>query len=203
MHFCLIWVRKPASDDQGGLGNGYQGGQRRSNQSILKSVLNIHWKDWCWSCNSNTLATSCEELTHWKRPWCWESLKAGEGDDRGWDGWVASATRWTGVWVNSGNWWWTRRPGVLQSMGLQRARHNWVTEPNWIEPRQSVSYGDDLISGLHFCGLAARPCTCDLRAGLNSFFSLMSCFVSCKPFRSRAVCVPMSSFYACAQIFLL
>ena len=61
---------------------------RRSNQSILvKSVLSILWKDWCWSWNANTLATSCEELTHLKRPWCWERLKAeGEGDDRGWDG---------------------------------------------------------------------------------------------------------------------
>ena len=58
----------------------------------------IHWKDWCWSWNSNTLATSCEELTHWKRPWCWERLKAGgEGDNRGWDGWMASPTRWTWV----------------------------------------------------------------------------------------------------------
>ena len=62
------------------------------------SVLNIHWKDWCWSRNSNTLATWCEELTHWKRPWCWERLKAGgEGDDRGWDGWMASPTQWTWV----------------------------------------------------------------------------------------------------------
>ena len=52
---------------------------RRSNQSILKeSVLNIHWRDWCWSWNSNILATSCEELTHWKRPWCWERLKVEE-----------------------------------------------------------------------------------------------------------------------------
>ena len=60
----------------------------RSNESIKKeSVLNILWKDWCWSWNSNTLATWCEELTHWKRPWCWERLKAvGEGEDRGWDG---------------------------------------------------------------------------------------------------------------------
>ena len=60
---------------------------RRSNQSILRrSVLNIHWKDRCWSWNSNTLATWCKELTHWKRPWCWEQLKAGgEGDDRRWD----------------------------------------------------------------------------------------------------------------------
>ena len=68
--------------------------ERRSNQSILKrSVLGIHWKDWCWSWNSSTLATWCEELTHWKRLWCWERLKArGEGDDRGWDGWMASPT---------------------------------------------------------------------------------------------------------------
>ena len=92
---------------------------RRSNQSILKeSVLNIHWKDWCWSWNSNTLATWCEKLTHWKRPWWWERLKAGgEGDDRKWDGWTALPTRWTWVWVSSRTWWWTRKPGVLQSMG--------------------------------------------------------------------------------------
>ena len=96
------------------------------------SVLNIHWKDWCWSWNSNTLATWCEELTHLKRPWCWEKLKAGgEGDDRGWDGWMASPTQWTWVWVNSSSWWWTRRPGVLQFMGLQRVRHDWATELNW------------------------------------------------------------------------
>ena len=58
------------------------------------------------------LATSWEELTHWKRPWCWEGLGArGEGDDRGWDGWMAPPTRWTWVWVNSGSWWWTGRPG--------------------------------------------------------------------------------------------
>ena len=55
--------------------------------SWRKSVLNIHWRDWCWSQNFNTLVTWCEKLTHWKRPWCWERLKAeGEGDDRGWDG---------------------------------------------------------------------------------------------------------------------
>ena len=70
--------------------------------SYRKSTLNIHWKDWCWSWSSKTLATWCEELTHWKRPWCWERLGAGrEGDDRGWDGWMASPTRWTWVWGNS------------------------------------------------------------------------------------------------------
>jgi len=66
--------------------------------SWRKWVLNIHWKDWCWSWNSNTLATWCEEVTHWKRPWCWERLRVGgEGDDREWDGWMASPTRWTFV----------------------------------------------------------------------------------------------------------
>ena len=70
------------------------------------------------------LATSCEELTYWKRPWCWEGLGAvGEGDDRGWDGWMASPTQWAWVWVNSGSWWWTGRPGLLHSMGSQRVRH--------------------------------------------------------------------------------
>ena len=106
---------------------------RRSNYSILKEiVLNIHWKDWCWIWNSSSLATWGEELTHLKRPWCWERLKAGgEGDnDRGWDDWMASPTQWTWVWVNCGSWWWRRRPGVLQSMGLQRVWYDWATELN-------------------------------------------------------------------------
>ena len=82
----------------------------------------VHWKDWCWSWNSNTLATWCKELTHLKRPWCWERLRAGgEGDDRGWDGWMASPTRWTWVWVDSGSWWWTGRPGVLWSWGCKES----------------------------------------------------------------------------------
>ena len=66
------------------------------------------------------------------KDWCWEGLGAGGGgDDRGWDGWRASLTRWTWVWVNSGSWWWTGRPGVLRFMGLQRVGHNWATELNW------------------------------------------------------------------------
>ena len=73
---------------------------RRSNPSILKISLNVYWRDWCWNWNSNTLATWCEELTHLKRPWCWERLRAGgEGDDREWDSWRASPTQWTWVWV--------------------------------------------------------------------------------------------------------
>ena len=75
-----------------------------------------------------------EELTHLKRPRCWERLRVGEGYNRGWDGWMASPTQWTWVWVNSGSWWWTGRPGVLQFMGLQRGRHDWATQPNWTEP---------------------------------------------------------------------
>ena len=116
----------------------------RSNQSILKETsLSIQWKDWCWSWNSNTLATWCEELIHLKRPWCWERLKeGGEGNDRGWDGWMASLmTQWTWVWVNSGIWWWTGRPCVLWSMGLQRVGHDWATELNWTELRYLGSSG--------------------------------------------------------------
>ena len=73
--------------------------------SLRRSVLGFHWKDWCWSWGSSTLATWCKQLTHLKRPWCWERLRAGgEGDDRGWDGWMATPTQWTCVWVNSGSW---------------------------------------------------------------------------------------------------
>ena len=99
-------------------------------------VHTVHgfWKDWCWSWNSNTAVTWCKELTHLKRPWCWERLNVGgEGDDRGWDGWMASPIQWTWVWVNSVSWWWTGRLGVLQSMGSKRVGHDWVTELNWTE----------------------------------------------------------------------
>ena len=106
---------------------------RRSNQSILKeSVLGDHWKAWCWSWNSNTLATWCEELTHLKRPWYWERLRAGgEGDDRGWDGWMTSPTQRTWVWVDSGSWWWTGRPGCYYSWCRKESdMTEWL---NWTE----------------------------------------------------------------------
>ena len=91
------------------------------------SWMFIRWKDWCWS--SNTLATWCEELSHRKRPWCWERLKAGgEGDNRGWDGWMASLTRWAWTSAHSRRWWGTRRPCMLQSTGSQRVGHNLLTE---------------------------------------------------------------------------
>ena len=86
------------------------------------------------SWNSNTLACWCEKLTHLNRPWCWERLRAGgEGDDREWDGWVASLTRCTWVCVDSGSWWWTGRPAVLRFVGSQRVRHDWANELNWTE----------------------------------------------------------------------
>ena len=76
----------------------------------------------------------CEELTRWKRLWCWERLKAGEGDDRGWDGWMASPTEWAWIWVNFGSWWWSGRPGVLQFMESQS--QTWLSdwnELNWTD----------------------------------------------------------------------
>ena len=77
-----------------------------------------------------------QSFVSWKRPWCWERLKAaGEGDDRGWDGWMASLTWLTWVLVGSGSWWWTGKPGVLQSVGLQRVGHDWATELNWMAAR--------------------------------------------------------------------
>ena len=83
---------------------------------------------------------------NWKRPWCWEGLGAGrEGADRGWDGWMASPTRWAWVWVNSGSWWWTGRPGVLRSMGLQRAGHDWVTELNWTTGQGPYSFATESV----------------------------------------------------------
>ena len=91
---------------------------RRSNQSLLKEInLNINWKDRCWGWSSNSLATWCKELTHWKRPWCWGRLKeGGEVDDRGWDSWMASLTQWAWVCASSGRWLRTGKPGVLQSI---------------------------------------------------------------------------------------
>ena len=108
---------------------------RRSNQSILKEI-----SPGC-SLEGLTLKLKLQYFGHlmwrddsWKRPWCWEGLGAGgEGDNRGWDGWMASPTQWTWVWVNSGSWWWTERPGMLRFMGSQRVGHDWATELNWTE----------------------------------------------------------------------
>ena len=122
---------------------------RRSNQSILKEISpGCSLEGLMLKLNSNTLATWCEELTHLQRPWCWERLRAGgEGDDRGWDGWMASPTRWTWVWVDSRSWWWTGRPGVLRKKSDMTERLNWIdlTFPCFIFLK-SASQGWTLLS---------------------------------------------------------
>ena len=138
---------------------------RRSNQSILKEIspgcslegLMLSW-------NSNILATWCEELTHLKRPWCWARLKAGEERDDGWDGWMASPTQWTWLWVNSRCWQLTGKPGVLQPMGLQSQTRlsNW-TELNW----------------LYFSTY------CTVRSNMFFLFSVFVMYYSCEKYYKR------------------
>ena len=107
---------------------------RRSNQSILKEISPEY------SLEGLMLKLRVLFFGHlmgrtdsFERPWCWEKLQAGgEGDDRKWDGWMTSPTQCTWVWVNSGNWWWTGRASVLQSMGSEIVGHHWVTELNWL-----------------------------------------------------------------------
>ena len=120
---------------------------KRSKESVLrKSTLNTHWKDWCRSWSFNALANWCKEPTHWKRPWCWERLRAGgEGGDRGWDGWVASPTQWTWVWASSRRRWRTGEPGVLQSMGC-RVGHDWDSEQQQCEQSHTTCMFSSLLS---------------------------------------------------------
>ena len=101
----------------------------------------ILWKDWCWSWSSITLATWCEELTHWKRPWWWERLKAEEEGDR-WGGWMASPIQWTWTWTISGKWWRTGKSGMLQSME-SRVRHNFVTEQQQHQQKYCNKFNND------------------------------------------------------------
>ena len=104
----------------------------RSNQSILREISQEYsLKELMLKLQPpDVKATRCEELIPWKRPWCWERLKAGgEGDDRGWDGWIASLTRW--IWVSKLWELMIGKPGMLLSMGLQRVRYNWATELGW------------------------------------------------------------------------
>ena len=97
---------------------------------VSENITLIPWQ--MASYKESGILTEDKELTHWKRLWCWEGLRArGEGDHRGWDGWMASLTRWTWVRVNSRSWWWTGRPGVLRFMGSQRVGHDWATDLIW------------------------------------------------------------------------
>ena len=131
---------------------------RRSNQSILKEISpGCSLEGLLLKLKLQYLATSSKELTHWKRPWCWEGLGAGvERDNRGWDGWMASPTQWTWVWVNSWSCWWTGRPGVLRFMELQRVRHDWVTELNWTKDtftgENQISYRWEFYENLRLPG---------------------------------------------------
>ena len=109
---------------------------KRSKQSILKEI-NPEYSLEGLMLKLQYLATYWEKPTPYKRFWCWERLKAGgKGDNRRWDSWMASPTRWTWVWASSGSWWWTGKPGVLQSMGLQRVRRDRATELNWTSKDQ-------------------------------------------------------------------
>ena len=121
--------------------------------------------------------SSCEALTHWKRLWSWEGLGAGgEGDDRGWDGWMASLTPWTWVSVNSGSWWWTERPGVLRFMRSQRVGHYWVTGLNWTELEHS--------SALPFFGTGIKT---DIFPSCGHFWDFQICWhVECSTFTASS-----------------
>ena len=114
----------------------------RSDQSILKEISPGY------SLKEVMVKLKLQYFDHlmWRtdsleKPWCLERLKAGgEGDDRGWDGWMASPTQWTWVWASSGSWSWTGRPGMLQSTRWQRVRHDWATELNWTEVSQKEMF---------------------------------------------------------------
>ena len=111
---------------------------RRSNQSILKEISpEYSLEGLMLKLKLQHFGHLMQRTDHWKRPWWWERLKAGgEGDDRGWDGWMASLSWWTWVWASSWSWWWTGKPSVLQSMGLQIVRCNWATELRWTDEGQ-------------------------------------------------------------------
>ena len=119
---------------------------RRSNQSILKEINpGISMEGMMLKVKLQYFGHLMEELTHWRRLWCWEGLGAGGGDNIGCDGWMASRTRWMWIWVNSGSWWWTGRPGVLLFMKSQRVGHDWVTELSCTESAYKLNMQCDNI----------------------------------------------------------
>ena len=147
---------------------------RRYNQSILKEISpGCSLEGLMLKLKLQYFGNLCKELTHWKRPWCWEGLGAGgEGDDRGWDGWMTSPTQWAWVWVNPGSWWWTGRPGVLRFMASQRVRHDWAAELNWTE--RSVMFSIFYV----FVG--------------HQYVSLEKCLLKCPHFKIR-IQIPLST----------
>ena len=144
------------------------------------------------------------KLTHWKRLWCWEGLGAeGEGDNRGWDGWMASLTWWTWVWVDSRNRWWAGRPGVLRFMGSQRVGHDWATELNWTEvchsfsPKEQVSF-NFMAAGIIHSDFGAQenkichclhfpPYICHEVMGLDAMILVLGCWILSQLFHSLAL----------------
>ena len=137
---------------------------RRSNQSILKISPECSLEGLMLKLKLHYAGHLMWRAYSFKKPWCWERLRAGgEGADRGWDGWMASLTQWTWVWVDSGSWWWTGRPGVLWFMESQRVGHNWTTELNWI-----LAWNVPLISPSFLKGSLVLPVL---------FFPLFLCIV--------------------------
>ena len=155
--------------------------RRSTSQSQRKSTLNIHWKDWYWSWSSNTLATWCEELTPWKRSWCWRRLRAvGKGSDWGWNGWMTSSTQWTRVSANSGRWRRRGKPGRLESMESQRVGQDGATEQQWKHPIiHSSSLYLSMCVSMHSFDTCEEH-TQDTPSTLSPFVSLLwACLPDC------------------------
>ena len=159
---------------------------RRSNQSILKEISSGY------SLEGLMLKLKLQYFGHLMRradsfeirPWCWERLRAGgEGDDRGWDGWMASPTWWTWVWVDSGSWWWIGKPGVLRFMGSQRVGHDWATELNWTEGEEEKKMKSEYLTAfLLFLKFLGHFYFGGWRGGLGGF-----CMISWEDQPRRAV----------------
>ena len=136
-HSSILAWKNPWTEEPGGL------------QSMgLHDWAHMHEGGGRWVCSIKQV--ELKKKKEKKTPWCCESLKAGgEGDNREWDGWMASPTQWTWVWVSSRSCQWTWKPGVLQSIGLQRVGHAWATELNWTDDRSSFSFVRNLYAILH------------------------------------------------------
>ena len=121
---------------------------RRSNQSILNQISpQYSLEGLMLKLKLQYFGHLMQRIDSLERRWCWERLKAGEWDDRGWDGWMASLTWWTRIWASSGSLWMTGEPGVLHSMGLQRVGHNWASELNWTD----ISVKQIVLDFCFFC----------------------------------------------------